>query len=992
VVRVRFRVLGDVQALDGDREVRVPAGRVRALLTMLLLNANRAVSVDELVERLWPQAPPAHPRAAVQTVVRRLRRALGDGVVRTEADGYSIAAGPGELDLEEFRWLVARACAAGDAEERAALLRVAVGLWRGDPAHAGEQAPRLLEERLHATELWFDARLRLGSHVELVEPLSRLTREHPLRERFWAQLIVALRRSGRRGEAERAYRTVSRLLAEELGIDPGDELRAALGVSGPRWTALCQLPMDPAGIVGRDGAVARIRDALRPGTTVPVLTITGPPGVGKSALAVRSAHALREEFPDGQWYLRLGEQGPAELLDALLRNAGVEPAAIPADEQQRAARLRAHLADRRVLLLLDDATGSAQVRPLLPGTPGCAVIVTSRRELDGLAASHGARSFPVSPLTPDEGVSLLALALGTARVATEPEAARDLVGRCGGLPLALRIAAANLAARPAASLATYVTRLRGADPLGQLASRTDPDLEVRTAFALSYDALDAALRRTFRLLGLLPGPDADPTAAAALLGIAPTADARNAGAAALDGAALETGVLEAGALEAERLLDGLAAANVVERRGVDRYGLHDLIRVYAAERVALEEARPELDAARSRLLTWYLRRAEAAIAARYPHAARRAVPDNPDDAWTWLNAERPNLVAAATDPVFLAAGSWRLTTVLRPYLDSQCHLTDWSRALDAALAAPAATAPDRALLLGDRGVLRLRLGRPRDAVHDFEAALGLLAEQEPGRIAGIIRNNLAVAHLDLAEPRRAREHLLRVLDRQRRHAADDHFLASLVHCNLGLAHLDLGEPRTALTHLDSAEAVTSAGPNAFVTGLLHEVRGQVHLALGDHDTADTHFHQALALFRNGGYRPDECLLLSILAETNASAGRTTAALDHARAALTLAEDLANPRCLANAHNALAMALLEATGGDGRTAGGGDAAAHFRAALDLSVAADHLKGRITALVGLTRATGDPQHAAAAAALARAAGLATLEALALTIGPRTPAHAR
>ncbi|GAB2994729.1 AfsR/SARP family transcriptional regulator [Saccharothrix stipae] len=575
---LRFNVLGPLEVWHGDGQVPIPAGRARVLLATLLMHANQPVSVDVLVDRLWEGGVPNPDRvkATLQMVVRRLRQALGDAnVVRTTTNGYVAEVEPGSLDLHRFRELAAN-------REYAE----ALALWRGAPLsdvrsdvlHAEEVEP-LLEERLVVLERRIEADLAAGRAGDLVPELRSLTRAHPLRERFWGQLMLALHGSDQQAEALAAFRAVRELLADELGVDPSEYLRAVhrtvlVGDAEPApaltpWTALCQLPPDTADFIGRDDLYAEASALLTSdptGTAVPVLAITGAPGTGKSTLTIRIAHALRASFPDGQLFVRLDGAGnaprdPAEVLAELLTAVGVSPSAVPDRLEARAAAFRSHLADRAVLLVLDDAAGVDQVRHLLPGTASSAVLISSRHQLGGLP---GVRSLRVPPLAAPSGLDLLARMIGERRVADEAEAAAAIVEACGGLPLALRIVGARLAARQSLPLAKLAVRL--ADERRRLDELATSDMEVRASLELSYEALppDAAL--AFRRLGLLGASDVASWVARGLTG--------------LD--------------DPEHAVEQLVEANLLEDVGRDatgepRYRLHDILAVYAAELARAEE-------------------------------------------------------------------------------------------------------------------------------------------------------------------------------------------------------------------------------------------------------------------------------------------------------------------------------------------------------------------------------------------------------------------
>ncbi|WP_052684319.1 AfsR/SARP family transcriptional regulator [Lentzea aerocolonigenes] len=565
---VEFRVLGSLEVLLDGEPMTVPGGRGRALLATLLLRPNQFVSMHELIDRLWEGEPPTPDRAhkTLQTTVLRLRQALGDANrVRTTPGGYLVEVRQEELDLLRFRALVK----AGD-------FAAASRLWRG-PALADvasetlhrDDVPRLEAERLDALEHRIQADLDGGRTSGLVAELIELTRRHPLRERFWAQRMVALYRSGRQAEALESYREITALLSDELGVDPSPELsRLHLALlngeaPGPR-KALCQLPPDTAGFVGRTEMFREVEERLvAPG--MPVVVLTGAPGVGKSAFTIKAAHRLRDRFPDGQLFVRLNGAGgsprePAEVLAELLLALDAHVSTIPDGVEARSAAFRARLADRAMLVVLDDAAGPDQVRPLLPGTASCAVLISSRQQL---VQVEGAQTLRVPPLAAADGIELLASILGVERAGTDHAAVGAIVGACGGLPLALRVAGARLAARESLPLGSLARRL--SDERHRLDELTMGDLEVRATFGPSYEALPGDAATAFRRLGLLGATDV---------------------------ASWTIGVLAGG--DGERLVERLVEANLLDEVGLDvtgepRYRLHDLLAVYAAELVRAED-------------------------------------------------------------------------------------------------------------------------------------------------------------------------------------------------------------------------------------------------------------------------------------------------------------------------------------------------------------------------------------------------------------------
>ncbi|KAA2262207.1 tetratricopeptide repeat protein [Solihabitans fulvus] len=951
---VEFRVLGELAVLVGGHPVVVRAGRQRALLAALLLRAGVVVSVDELAERLWGDEPPARTRATLQTYVMRLRRTLGTTkAIRTVPDGYVIEVSPRSLDLLRFDRLLAsgeRELAAGALTAAATSFAGALAQWRG-PALADvpseslhrDEVPRLTERRLHALERRVEADLALGRHAELVPELRELTGEHPLRERFWAHLMLALYRCGRPADALTAYHRVDELLGE-LGIDPGERLRelyqriragdGKLAAARDRddWVVPSQLPADIADFVGRAETVAGLGGLLRAGDT-PVVAVTGPPGVGKTALAVHAAHRLRASYPDGQLYVNLRGYAPGPPLSAVdalsrfLRALGIAPEAVPLDQRGQEELYRSTLRGRRVLVVLDNAATAEQLRPLLPGRSGCAVLVTSRDTLRDL----GAGQVRLAMLTGEESRELLAGMLGDAQVGAEPSATDELAGLCAHLPLALRIAAANLASRPGTSVARYVRELRVGNRLAALTVDGDALAAVRAAFDLSYAALPAAPARLFRLLSLVPGPEVTAEAAAAL-GALPTA-------------------------EAARLLDRLAAANLVDHHADGRYQLHDLLREYAAERSAAEEPGAGQELALTRLLEWYLRSVDNAVGAmsssllRLPRGPERAEVTPMTQATgvaavAWLDAERANLVAAVLHAAERGPRryAWHLADALRGYFYAQGLQVEWLAAAEAGLhaARQAGSGQGEGAMWSALGTLYWVLGRRRSAIAHYQRAVPLQREAGDEEAVAASLSNIGSVHIDLGELEQAVERLELSLEITRRIDAPER--AAIALFNLGGVYLQLGQlGRAVRCFTDSLAAGTRLG-SALSQANCERALGEAYAELGELTRAEQHHRRALALYRLAGARTFEHTVHEGLAIVHAAFGRYEEAIAEADEALRLTLAVDDPKAECDARNELGAALCAA----GRPA---DAAGHHETALRIAERTSYPWGVCVSLRGL-----------------------------------------
>jgi DNA-binding SARP family transcriptional activator len=664
---MRFRILGSVEVLTSQGWCGIGAAKWRSLLSVLLLNPGRVVATDHLIAELWPEDIPAGARKLVNLYVLRLRRMINDPggeVLVTRAPGYLLHLEHGDLDALQFESQIAdarREWDNGQAEAAGTLLAAALDLWRG-PALSDVTAPsallearRLEEARISALLQRIAADLAGGRHAEVVGELRNLVIRHPLREQFWSQLIRALRGAGRDAEGLQAYEQARQVIAAELGGYPGQELQAlhqamltgqdlpsrpqisAIDVVTAAALPVRQLPPDVADFTGRSGQVTELIKVLSPArgrAFVPIAVICGLPGVGKTSLALHVAHRLRRKFPDAQLYVQLDGTSehpcePRDILGELLRALGVQPSAIPVGTHERSGTLRSALAGRKVLLLADDAATAGQVAPLLPGDAGCAVIVTSRTML---AAIPGVHLLRLDPLAPGEALEMLARIAGPERVAAEPAAAQQLITACSCLPLAVRIVGARLAARPSWPVAQLTEMIT--DTRTRLSALKTTGLAARASFALSYDALPGPARRAFRLISLLGPSDFAEWPIAALLG--------------------ESDAHETTELLADKcMLTPLG----VDGTGQPRYLLHDLLRYYASEQLAVQP-KDDSKAALERAITGWAELANHASRALRPdlyYPPLEQIPSNvvipsdlayrlAADPLAWFSAERANLI------------------------------------------------------------------------------------------------------------------------------------------------------------------------------------------------------------------------------------------------------------------------------------------------------------------------------------------------------------
>ncbi|UVS82274.1 Regulatory protein AfsR [Actinokineospora sp. UTMC 2448] len=882
-----FRILGQVEVFHNGKTGSVGGPKPKTLLALLAVNAGSTVPFDGVVDAIWGEDPPQQARAAVHTYVSTLRRGIsalcGDDVVLRAGGGYVLAVEPDQVDLRRFDLgcAAARAALADDRWDEATRgFADALGLWRGGALGGAQgwwaenERARLGELRLAAVEDQADAWLGAGRGGGLVPELTAAVAEHPFRERLRGQLVLALHQAGRQADALAEYQQSCSLLREELGLEPGPALRAAVAQvlqaepepaqtqtqagrpdDGPPVFRPRQLPYQVADFTGRAAETAMLSARLTGSdATRRLCAIFGKPGAGKSSLAVHVAHRVRDEFPDGQLYAALrGVQAvpadPGEVLATFLRAFGVDVAAIPADLDERAQLYRTIVADRRLLVVLDDAADERQIRPLLPGGGSCGVLVTSRERLGAL---DGAVHLGLRLLDDAEAIELLERVVGAERVRVEQEPAREIVRLCGNLPLALRIAGARLAARPHWPLNRLVERLR--IQRGILAELTVGDLEVRGSVALSYNGLDGRERAALRGLGLVD-----------VAGF---------------GAWLLAPLIDCPVGEAEELVERLADAQLLDvsnGAGPARFKIHDLIRAFARERGEVEESREATSAALTRVAESLLAVVEAAGGSPVddPYLDDDFVAQLLADYDGWFEREQAGLVRVVerVSEMELTGIATRLASALCASRFSVRNLfSQWWRTHSAALAA-ARRAGDRAgeaRLLAGLGWLRYEQDRFDESVTYYEQAIASYAAIDD-------RGSEARTRLALSTVLREQGELARARDL------------------LDLVDGDLLEPG------DIARAA-------------HEL-GRVLTEQGDLGAAQLACERALAGYRELGDRTGEAVVLRSIGMVHRAAGRLNSAARVSTRALELLRMTGERLLVAYARQAIAKIRIRQGLGD-----------------------------------------------------------------------------
>lgn len=878
---MKFSVLGSLEVAEDDgTPVRVPRGRARVVLALLLARRSDGMTSGELIDASWNSRPPVTAATQLHGFISALRRVLGRDLVVTRADGYQLDVGTGAVDLDRMRehiMLARGRRTAGDIDGASEEFTAALAQWRGRPftgidcAELEDLANLIEAEYAGALEEYASVRLAFGDDADLAERLAAWAGEYPLREGLRASQMRVLARGGRQAEALAVYHDVRGRLADELGVDPGPDLqelyqrilagdRQALSAAVP---VPAQIPAGVADFTGRDAALKELREALEPGAVAPsavvVFAVCGTGGIGKSALATHAAHASSAAYPDGQLHASLGgtsaePAAPGDVLGRFLRDLGVPAAVVPAGLDERAVRYRSLLAGRRVLVFLDDARDAAQVRPLLPGTPGCAVLVTSRGRLGDL---DGARRLDLAGLDSSEARDLLSRVVGAERAEAEAEATANILRACGGLPLALRIAGARLAARPAWAVSSFAERL--AASRRTLEELSYGDLAVRASFRLSYQALPGPRARVFRLLGAAPPGELTSLSAAALLDMSERA--------------------------AETELDALCDAYMLESPNPGRYRPHDLLRLLAAE---LAEREPERDEAVSRVLHWYWAALRAACEV-LAQGASLPYDTEPDPAL--VPAELPSFESYREALAWCREQCDTLVWVVRAAAEQKRHELATRVARLFTMFGDRAAPVEASLAVERTGLRSAREIGDKRSLGWLMGCLGSTLQQ-----SGDMDGAIACFEESLE--------IRREVGRPMAQAAALNDLATAYHLQ--------GRHRDAFSLLEQIEEICRLQDARFQLGVVLGNQGEALAYLGEHEAALDRYRQAMTLSREAGSRMSEAVQFTGIGETLRRMGRLEESAESHQQAIAILRDVgAVTRELATALDLRGQALDDA---------------------------------------------------------------------------------
>jgi len=929
VPALRFGVLGPLRVWRGETVLDLGPVQQRVVLAVLALQAGRPVGRQQMINAVWGDAPPRNAVNLVQRHVSGLRRVLEperpghapSGLLAWTEVGYQLTVPKRALDLDVFEGGLSRARAAraaGQLQEAAEALHSALGLWRG-PVCDGlsspfldAQADRLDESRISVLEERIELDLAIGVHADLIAELRDLVARHPLRERLYGLLMLALYRVGRQADALTVFRDARRHLHDELGVEPGaalQQLHQQILAADPELVAAgaaevgamtetrrplpVQLPHQIPDFTGRHAELDRL-DALvtgpheNIGTSVVITSIAGTAGVGKTALAVHWAHRISAKFPDGQLYVNLrgfdptgSAMKPAEAIRGFLDAFGVTPQQLPTSLEAQAALYRSLLAGRRVLILLDNAAGEDQVRPLLPGSPGCLVIVTSRNELQGLIVTEGAQPVLVDLMSVPEARQLLSRRIGVSRVAAEAQAVDSIIALCARLPLALMLVAARAATHPGFRLSAFAAELSEAGGSLDAFDSEDQATNVRAVFSWSYQRLSLSGQRLFRLLGLHFGPDVSLPAMVSLAGM-PKEQVRHA-------------------------LAELTRAHLVSERIPGRFAIHDLLRAYATEVAYAHDPDDYRYAARYRVLDHYLHSAYRADEVLNRHRDRpftpaaasvEVTPESPPDqkqALAWFESEHAVLLAVLRHATGFDTHIWQLAWALASFFEYQGHWRDWrdsqTMALDASLRLPDEQA--QALSHSLLGSAFVQLSNYDYARTHLQHALGMYGEL--GDNAG-----QAYAHHSLA----------RMLERQGLysealpHVQEELTLFKAAGNDIGRAralnavgwfHAQLGDYTQALDCCQQALDLQREIGDRFGQAETYDSLGYAHSHLGHQQEATSCYQRAVNLYGELGDRYSEADVLVALGDAHQAFRDSESAQIAWQRALTILEQLDHPR-------------------------------------------------------------------------------------------------